>query len=323
MSTSDSWAIVLAAGEGSRLRELTTRDGVSTPKQFCSLRGGRSLLGEALARAARIVPRKRIVVVVADEHRSLWERELQALPPENVIVQPRNRGTAAGIMLPALHVLARDPEARMAFLPSDHHVEQEEVIGSSLRMALASLEETEGGLTLLGITPDGPETGYGWIVPAPSDRVLRPVERFVEKPDADKARGLFARGALWNSFLFAVKGSALLDLLARRLPTLTHAMQAVFESTDGRASRLANLSGRLAAHDFSRDVLQSCAGEQRLVVVPPCGWTDLGTPSRVRQCLEGLRVARVPAAAPMGTRAALDLALALQSSAGKGTALSA
>ena len=64
-SSSKNWAIVLAAGDGTRLRDLTTRDGVSTPKQFCSLAGGRSLLGDALARAARVVPRKRVVVVVA------------------------------------------------------------------------------------------------------------------------------------------------------------------------------------------------------------------------------------------------------------------
>src|SRR5262245_31154240 len=111
--TNQSWAIVLAAGEGKRLRELTMRGGIDTPKQFCSLRGGRSLLGDALARAARIAPRKRMLVVVAAEHRRFWERELADLPRENVIVQPANRGTAAGVLLPALTVLERDPEARL------------------------------------------------------------------------------------------------------------------------------------------------------------------------------------------------------------------
>ena len=97
--------IVLAAGDGTRLQELTTRNGIATPKQYCSLRGGGSLLGDALARAARCVPRKRVLVVVAEEHRRFWERELVDFPAENVVVQPRNRGTAAGILLPLMRVL--------------------------------------------------------------------------------------------------------------------------------------------------------------------------------------------------------------------------
>src|SRR5262245_54650103 len=149
-----SWALVLAAGDGTRLRELTTRDGHATPKQFCSLRGGGSLLSGALARAARCVPRKRILVVVAEEHRRFWEPELADLPADDVVVQPKNRGTAAGILLPLLTVLERDPEARLAILPSDHFVAREHVIAESLRLALASLEEGSGGMTLLGITPD-------------------------------------------------------------------------------------------------------------------------------------------------------------------------
>src|SRR5262245_39381555 len=122
------WALVLAAGDGTRLRELTTRNGIATPKQYCSLRGGRSLLGDVLARAGRCVPRRRIVVVVAEQHRRFWERELADFPPENIVVQPSNRGTAAGILLPLLTVLERDPGARLAVLPSDHFVVRESVM---------------------------------------------------------------------------------------------------------------------------------------------------------------------------------------------------
>jgi mannose-1-phosphate guanylyltransferase len=323
--TNQNWAVVLAAGEGSRLRELTTRKGIATPKQFCSLRGGRSLLGDALARAARIVPRKRILVIVAAEHRAFWERDLTGLAPgrippenispENVIVQPENKGTAAGILLPTLAVLERDPGARIAFLPSDHFVAKEYVIESSLRLALESLDELEDGLTLLGITPDAPETGYGWIVPARSDRLLRPVERFVEKPDERAAAELFTSGALWNSFLFAVKGAALLRFFEERLPELTRGLSTAFApSSAGRKERLAQLYPALETRDFSRDMLQERAGPLRLEIVPPCGWTDLGTPERVAACLEALHreAALRPAALVPETRATFDLAHALR-----------
>jgi len=315
MSTmNQSWAIVLAAGEGTRLRDLTTRSGVSTPKQFCSLRGGRSLLGDTLARTARIVPRKRIVVVVAEEHRRFWEPEVGGLAPENVVIQPRNKGTAAGILLPALSVLERDPEARLAFLPSDHFVAREYVIEASLRLALESLDERESELTLLGITPAAPETGYGWIVPARSDRLLRPVERFVEKPAQSTANELFAAGALWNSFLFAVKGATLVRLFEERLPELAVSFARVFASgASGRATQLETLYAGLDTHDFSRDVLQANEPRLRLEIVPPCGWTDLGTPARVEACLAGL--GEEPGARPAtfhAGRAVLDLALAVR-----------
>jgi mannose-1-phosphate guanylyltransferase len=339
--TNQSWAIVLAAGEGTRLRELTTRGGIATPKQFCSLRGGRSLLGDALARAARIVPRKRIVVVVAEEHRRFWEAEVAGLAPENVVVQPTNKGTAAGILLPALSVLERDPGARLAFLPSDHFVAKEYVIEASLRLALESLDEHEsfedhesledhvGGLTLLGITPDAPETGYGWIVPAKSDRLLRPVERFVEKPPESEANELFASGALWNSFLFAVEGGTLLRFFEGRLPELVARFGRVFAVGAGsgagtgasaRAEQLDALYAGLETNDFSRDVLQANERRLRLEIVPPCGWTDLGTPARVATCLAALGEDSALRQAVLfpGRRAVLDLAHAVRELAGLG-----
>jgi len=314
-TTKQSWAIVLAGGEGTRLRELTTRSGVATPKQFCSLRGGRSLLGDTLARAARIAPKKRIVVVVAEEHRRFWESEVGGLLPENVVVQPRNKGTAAGILLPALSVLERDPGARLAFLPSDHFVAREYVIEASLRLALESLDERGSELTLLGITPDAPETGYGWIVPARSDRLLRPVECFVEKPAESVANELFAAGALWNSFLFAVKGATLVRFFEERLPDLAASFARVFaEGASDRAKRLEALYATLDTHDFSRDVLQANERRLRLEIVPPCGWTDLGTPARVEACLAALgeELGARPATLFPGRRAVLDLALALR-----------
>ena len=308
-----SWAVVLAAGEGTRLRELTTRNGIATPKQFCSLRGGRSLLGDALARAARCVPRKRVLVVVAEEHRRFWEPELADFPAENVVVQPANRGTAAGILLPLLTVLERDPEARLAILPSDHFVARESVMAESLRLALASLEESAGGVTLLGITPDAPETGYGWIVPESTARLLARVERFVEKPEPARASELFAAGAVWNSFLLATRASALLELYDQRLPALLAAFQAAF-GRSGRAPRLAELYARLGARDFSRELLQESASHLRVAIVPPCGWTDLGTPERVTQCLASLREEELAVYSRARARrrpVPLDLALAV------------
>lgn len=307
MSTGNqNWAIVLAAGEGTRLRELTTREGIATPKQFCSLRGGRSLLGDALARATRVVPRKRVVVVVAEEHRCYWRDELRGIPAENVVVQPRNRGTAPGLLLPLLSVMERDPGARIVVLPSDHFVEHEVVLEGSLRLALESLDEHPDALTLLGITPDSPEAEYGWIVPSDSPRILRPIERFVEKPAAEMASELFARGGVWNSFLFAARGTSLVQRFEHRLPGMVSAFRSAFGAERGeRGQRLDALYGELETRDFSRDVIQGAERDLLLEIVPPCGWTDLGTPQRVEACLAGLW--DLPEPHLFGGTAALDL----------------
>jgi mannose-1-phosphate guanylyltransferase len=121
-----TWTLVLAAGDGSRLRPLTTTpDGISVPKQFCSLRGGPALMQEALSRAEAVAPRERICTIVAEQHRRWWERPLGALSKHNVIVQPANRGTAVGLILGILHIAARDSRAQIVVLPSDHYVRDE------------------------------------------------------------------------------------------------------------------------------------------------------------------------------------------------------
>jgi mannose-1-phosphate guanylyltransferase len=282
-----NWAIVLAAGDGARLASLT-RDstGRAVPKQFCSLLGGRSLLQDALVRAEAVVSRKRIVVVVAEEHRSFWRGMLEDHPPENVVVQPRNRGTAAGVLLPLLHVVERDPEARILLLPSDHYFEQECVVGSSLRIALDALGDMAEQIILLGITPDAPETGYGWIVPSPSTKLVRPVARFVEKPDRASAAELMAQGALWNSFLVVAESRSIFSLYERKLPGLLERFRSAFETVGRvRAAKVRELYADLDVNDFSRDVLEGSELGLRLLIVPPCGWTDLGTPLRLKACL--------------------------------------
>ena len=124
-----TWAIVLAAGDGTRLRDLTVdRHGKAVPKQYCTLRGGRTLLGDALQRAQMVALPERVVVVVAAQHWEWWEPELASLPRANLIVQPQNRGTASGILLPLLSIVERDRAARIAVFPSDHFIQDEPVL---------------------------------------------------------------------------------------------------------------------------------------------------------------------------------------------------
>ena len=167
------WALVLAAGEGSRLRALTTHGGVAVPKQFCSLQGGPSLLQEAILRAEAVVPRQRVVTIVAEQHRRWWETSLWSLPKRNVIVQPENRGTANGLLLPLLHIAQRDPEARIVILPSDHYVREEAALARSLRQAAAQDRRRWTISTCSAFRRTRRTRNSGYIVPGTRDGAER------------------------------------------------------------------------------------------------------------------------------------------------------
>jgi mannose-1-phosphate guanylyltransferase len=287
MTSGNSWAIVLAAGEGRRLWGLcTTPDGAIVPKQFCSLRGDRSLLADTIERAAAIVPRARILPVLAEQHRRFWEEDPLFVPRTHWIVQPENRGTAPGILLPLLVLLELDPDARIFVLPSDHYVRDELTLEISLHTALEQAREAPETLTLLGMTPDSAEPEFGWIESGVFEQRVRRVSRFVEKPTAEEALVLHERGLLWNSFILVGCASAFRDLFARHIPELLNAFESAFASTHvDRKRAIERLYERIEAFDFSRNILQNERERLRVLQVPKCGWTDLGTPHRVFECL--------------------------------------
>lgn len=313
------WVLVLAAGSGTRLGTLTVgSDGLVVPKQFCSLRGGRSLLLDTIDRALHLTSRDRIVVVVAADHERWWRPQLSCLDEQNIIVQPRNRGTTAGILLPLAHILARDPAARVAVLPSDHHVTEPRVLNHAMHTALQCVAADASNVVLLGIAPDSPDTEYGWIVPQSKGRALQSVAAFVEKPPLARATVLMQSGAVWNSFLFASAARTLWDLCARHVPETA---AAIGEAVRSQKRALDPIYATLPVVDFSAVVLGRSASALSLLLVPPCGWTDLGTPSRVIECLRILERRRPPHRAQWFPT--VDLARAVRRPAPQLTACSA
>lgn len=293
------WGLVLAAGEGSRLAGWA-RDGEGrpAPKQFCALGGERTLLEQTHERIRRSVARSRTVTVVAAAHRRHWSGLLERPLADNLVVQPENRGTAAGILLPLLEILQRDPNARVVICPSDHAVADERRFGAALTSAFAALERPLDRILLLGIEPDTSDGEYGWIVPAgPECSCGRPgaVERFVEKPDRALAEQLGAAGAVWNSFWMVTRASSLAALYRERQPELWRTLGSARErERAGQANALAEAYRTLPALDFSRALLQGAERRLALVVVPPCGWTDLGTPARLLRHRERQRSQMAP-----------------------------
>ena len=250
----NTWAVVLAAGEGTRLQSLTTdATGRPTPKQYCSLFGGSTLLHDALRRGQGIAGRERLCAIVAEHHADWWRGALWALKSGNIIAQPSNRGTANGVLLSLLSILARDPLARVLFLPADHFVENEGRLAQAMSAAVGELESAPDELLLVGIEPDEADPELGYIVPGEGVGGSRRVSRFVEKPSVAVATDLLGRGALWNSFIFGAVGTTLLGLFRERMPAIVDSMETAIARAGrqaGAANALAELYPMLPEVDF-------------------------------------------------------------------------
>jgi mannose-1-phosphate guanylyltransferase len=245
--------------------------------------GRESLVAQTLVRARSVVGRERVTAIVSEAHAQYWHMSLAEVASHNVFVQPANRGTAVGILLPALDILDRDPDARILILPSDHYVADEAALAIAMRVALDDIGCHGRGVALLGIEADEPDPELGYIVPEPVEHpTFAAVRRFVEKPPIEEARRLCEHGALWNSFIIACRGASLLELYVERFPDVVEKLRGVDRSD---LATLSLLYRSLPPVDFSRDL--ATGQEERLSVirVPHCGWNDLGTPQRLAQTL--------------------------------------
>ena len=284
-STEHLWAILLAAGDGLRVRRFTTDSrGASVPKQYCAFDGRDSMLRWAVNRAARLVPKRQIVAVVARQHRRFWQRELADLAPENLLVQPQNKGTAAGLLLPLLDILRRDPQATILVLPSDHFVADEVYLSRVIGDAFGAIRRDPNRVVLVGMTPQEADSEYGWIVPSgPTSASIQHVAAFLEKPDSSTAQMLKNRGALLNSLILVAVGRTLLHLFDRATPDLVGEFVSWQDRTPGRRSELDGLYPHLPTYDFSRQLLEQSTDCLSVIRASPCGWSDLGTPRRLQQ----------------------------------------
>jgi mannose-1-phosphate guanylyltransferase len=193
----NDWAVILAGGDGTRLKSLTRHiAGDERPKQFCPVLDRGTLLEETQRRAAVALPAERTLYVVNRVHEFYYAPILADIAPDNIVEQPSNRGTAPAILYSLLRIAARDPKALVVFLPSDHFISDNQKFMAQVRAAFATARARPDLVVLLGLEPESPEVEYGWIKPG---RPIRGhskvfcVRRFWEKPNKMLAQVLQLR----------------------------------------------------------------------------------------------------------------------------------
>ena len=289
------WAVILAGGDGVRLRPLTMLvAGDARPKQFCPLLGRETLLDRTRRRVDLLVRFDRQVVAVSRPHEAHYRYLHGELMPGRLAVQPENRDTGPGILYALLRVKHLAGNVPVAVFPSDHYVDDDRAFVAYVRRALEVVRDRRQLAALIGIEPSSPETDYGWIEPAPVALPTRcdvfPVRRFVEKPPASEVGELIARGCLWNSFVMVGWVDTWLELIAHTAPHLYHAFDAV-PRVLGMPQEMAVLErvyASLPSISFARRVLTQAVG--RLITVAARGlvWSDWGNPDRVLASLQAM-----------------------------------
>ncbi len=212
-------ALIMAGGKGER---FWPRSRVNLPKQFLSLTDdGKTMIQLTVERISPIVDLEDVYIATNKAYRELVKEQLPGLPEENILCEPIGRNTAPCIGLGAVHAASKYDDAVMIVLPSDHLIKSNEVFIETFKEACEVAIKGEN-LVTVGITPNYPETGYGYIKydAASKDGSAYSVDKFVEKPDLDTAKEYLADGSyLWNSGMFTWKVSTILNCFKKYMPS--------------------------------------------------------------------------------------------------------
>lgn len=293
-SKNSRWGIALAGGDGTRLKSLTRlMSGDERPKQFCRVIDNMTLLDRTIKRMGISIPRENMVISLTRTHEAYYDYLNNIIPTRQMAVQPANLGTAPAILYSLLRVESTDRNASVAFFPSDHYLSDDEAFMAQVISAFDRVNIEPDKIVLLGVMPDYPESGYGWIEPLRHStdkqaQLFSPVKKFWEKPDRGTASELMKKGCLWNSFVMVGHVSTFLNMIKCTLPAICDYFLPVKEliGTPGERKAVESVYEKINPTNFSHTVLEESTKNLLVLEVRNVDWIDLGDPRRVLSLLE-------------------------------------
>ncbi len=256
------------------------------------------MLQHTFDRAENLIPPERLFTVVSQSHLSHPEvrQQLSDRPLNTVVVQPVDKETGPGILLPVMHVYKRYPESAVAVFPSDHFILEEKLFMTHVDLAFSAVEQNPSCLVLLGVQPGEPDPEYGYIVPGREAHPgLCEVLHFIEKPPPHAALKLIQEGGLWNTMVMIFKAKAMLDLVCQAAPQMYRFFGQILEAigTAGEMDAVNHAYRHMETVNFSKGLLETFSMEHasRLMVLPVRGvhWSDWGSEQRIMSVLQKTR----------------------------------
>ena len=270
-------ALIMAGGRGERFWPKSRKN---LPKQFLSLTGdGKTMIQLTVERILPLVDMEDIYIATNRDYKALVREQLPDLPEENILCEPIGRNTAPCIGLGAIHISKKYDDAVMMVLPSDHLIKYNQMFVNTLRQG-CELAEKGPNLVTIGITPDYPETGYGYIkfIPEEADGAAYAVDRFVEKPSLEVAKEYLATEQyLWNSGMFMWKVSTILDNLKQFMPSIYNGLQ-IIKAAIGTEDADAVLETEFTAFPSESIDYGIMEKAKNIYILPGTfGWDDVGS----------------------------------------------
>lgn len=276
MMNKDNYCVIMGGGIGSRFWPFSRK---SLPKQFLDFFGtGRSLLQQTFDRFNKIIPTENILVVTNDMYAGLVEFQLPELNPEQILLEPTRRNTAPCIAWASYHIRALNPNANIVVAPSDHLILKENEFLDAVVRGLEFVSQSDKLLTL-GIKPNRPETGYGYIQIAEKEgENFYKVKTFTEKPELELAKVFMESGEFyWNSGLFIWNVNSIIRAGERLLPELCNKLS-VGKDVYGTPEEKKFIDENFpACPNISIDIGVMEKADNVYVSLGDFGWSDLGT----------------------------------------------
>ncbi len=284
------WGVVLAGGEGKRLRDfLKTEYKQDSPKQFCAIIGRRSMLRHTLDRAASLIPEQRLLTVISRQHLLYAIEDISHRDPKTIVTVPLNRETAPSILLALTRIYKYDPEAVVAVFPSDHFIIEEDRFMNYVCEAFDFISSNPEMIVTLGVPPTGIQPGYGWMekgamLGMKGEAGIYRVRRFYEKPEAEEMRRLLPQDCLWNTMTMVGRVEMFLRLFREFTPELFASFRRVEKAigTPFQTEVIFDVFETLPVVNFSQMILEQA--QRYLCVLPMHGvyWNDWGDEQRIR-----------------------------------------